>query len=266
MGFFVSINEPFFIFSKIYYMKNIFLLLLIVSVFSVQAQNKEIDTRKNKVIVVESNDRFMIYWGINYNNQNFSQLNNALSNLGSMYEALPKSVASWNLGWIFEDDLVLIKTNIGLGNSIKGKQGKRNTRLSYFSTSMEIGLNFSKNNNNIRIYPTAGLGVAVFSATLNKDLSNINFNDILQNPTIQSNANSTRLTNTFFIYRAGLAVDFFNKKNNHKAVGFFAGYNGSFNNRAWRVNMEQQVANAPSDRLSQFFAGINFLMQSKRRK
>ncbi|MCU0322187.1 MAG: hypothetical protein MUE72_07210 [Chitinophagaceae bacterium] len=245
-------------------MKNTLLLVLTLFTLTVQAQNNEADTTQNKVIVVESNNRFMVYWGTNYNNQNFSQLNNTLSNLGSMYEVLPKNVASWNLGWVFEDDLVLVKTNIGFGNAIKGKKGKRNTRLSYFSSSIELGLNFSKNNNNIRIYPTAGLGVAVFTATINKDLSNINFNDILQNPNIQATTTPTRLTNTFFVYRAGFAVDFFNKKNNNQAIGLFAGYSGSFSKRAWKLNMEQQVGNAPSDGLSQFYAGINLLMQSRK--
>ncbi len=241
-------------------MKKIFICSLLIFPALVFAQKNT-----NSDSVISSNHRFMAYWGVSYNNQSFNNLNTTIASLGNLYEKTPQSIIAWNLGYLNESDLILFKTNIGFGRGTKGNSERKNTVINYFTGSWDIGINLSKGKNT-RISPFAGLGGSSFTVTLNKDLANINFNDVLQSSSIQANTTPVKISNMFFNYRVGLAVDFFNPKNNNQALSLFVLYCGSFKNRSWKVNMEQQVANAPIDGLSQLNAGINFMMQYKRKK
>lgn len=242
-------------------MKNIFLLVLMLFTLTVQAQEQEDSSKKS----FDSSSKFVLFLGIQFNHQSFTNLNARLNSLGALYSELPKGIISSNFGWTTEKNNLLFKSTLSIGRGMKGNPEKRSTILNLVSGSFEWGYNLSKSKNT-RFYPTAGLGVYTFTATLNKDLSNINFNDVLQNPNVQIATNPIKISNTFLNYRVGFEMDFFNKKYSNYGTGFFAGYSGSFNKRAWKLNMEQQVANAPSDGLSQFYAGINLLMQRKKSK
>lgn len=242
-------------------MKKVVIICLVCLPFFVNAQN----TASIKTKADSSNQKVMLYMGVAYQNQSFSGLNTRLASLGAVYSGLPQNLIAFNFGWASVRNNVLTKFNFAIARGIKGDVEKRNSELFSLGSSIDVGYNLSKNKL-IRLYPLVGFGVTSFRATLKKDVSNVSFNDILQNPTVQANTNPIKLATYFVTYRVGFAVDFFNKQNNNLALGLHAGYSGSVKNNTWKVNEDQQISNSPADGLSQFTVGIKFSMQRNRRK
>jgi hypothetical protein len=241
-------------------MKKVVIISLACLPFLVNAQN----TSSTKAKADTSNSKVMLYMGFAYQNQSFNGLNTRLASLGAVYSGLPQSLFGFNFGWVAERKNVLTKFSIGFASGVKGDEAKRNSQVFSLGTSFDVGYNLSKNKL-VRFYPMVGFGATTFLATLKKDISNVSFNDILQNPTVQASTNPVKLSNTIAMYRLGFGVDFFNKQNNNLAFGVYVGYNGSFKTNTWKVNEEQQISNSPADGLSQFIIGINLSMQRNRR-
>ena len=239
-------------------MKKIIISLFLVLPFLIKAQSNEGSKKADTVY------KRIFYFGHTYQNQSFNNLNSRIASLGSAYEKVPQSILGFNTGVISMKNNFLSKINFSLGVRIKGNQEKKNTEIFAFQNTIEFGYNFSKNKN-IRFYPLVGFGVSIFNVKLYKDLSSINFNDVLQSSTIQASTSPVKLANTFANYRVGFEVDFTNKSG-FGEFALLAGYSGSFKQRSWRINKDQQVANAPVEGLSQFFVGLNFLMQRNRKR
>ena len=237
-------------------MKKIIISLFLVLPFLVKAQSNEGSKKADTVY------KRIFYLGYNYQNQSFNNLNSRLASLGSAYEKVPQSIFGFSTGVISMKNNFLSKMNFSFGTAFKRNEEKRNTELFAFQSSIEFGYNFSKNRN-IQFYPLVGIGVSTFNVRLYKDLSSINFNDILQSPTVQASTSPVKLANTFGNYKVGFEVDFLNRSG-FRALAIIAGYSGSFEQSSWKVNKTQEVANAPADGLSQFFVGLNFLMQRNR--
>ena len=237
-------------------MKKIIISLFLVLPFLIKAQSNE--GSKNADTVYKR----IFYLGYNYQNQSFNNLNSRLASLGSAYEKVPQSIFGFSTGVISMKNNFLSKMNFSFGTAFKRNEEKRNTELFAFQSSIEFGYNFSKNRN-IQFYPLIGIGISTFNVRLYKDLSSINFNDVLQSPTVQASTSPVKLANSFGNYKVGFEVDFLNRSG-FRALAIIAGYTGSFEQSSWKVNNTQEVANAPADGLSQFFVGLNFLMQRNR--
>ena len=225
------------------------LTLLICCLFSLNCFGQK-DTAHS------TDDNLHIYFGLGASGQNFSNLSSRIA-ARPEYQGIRKTAAGFNLGWFAETDKMIVDFSLGFGSSFSGNTDTRSTNLINFNSSIKVGYNLSKSSA-IRVYPFVGLGVETFRATFNKDVSAIPFDSVLQSTAWQQKTAPLGFTNTFIVYKAGLSVDFVSKKNSRFSTGLRAGYTGSFGNRAWRINEDQLLSNAPKDKLSSWFVSIQF--------
>jgi hypothetical protein len=225
------------------------LTFLICCFFSLNCFGQKDSTRS-------TDDDLHVYFGMGAFGQNFSNLSSRIATRPE-YQSIRKTGANLSLGWFAQTDKVIVDFAFGFGSSFSGNADTRSTGMVNFNSSVKVGYNLS-NNNAIRIYPFIGLGVDMYRVTFNKDVSAIPFDSVLQSTTWQQKTAPLSFTNTFIVYKAGLSVDFVSKKNNRISTGLRAGYTGSFGNRAWRINDNQLLSNAPKDNLSSWFVSIQF--------
>jgi hypothetical protein len=235
-------------------MKRILLAALLIISITAQAQHH----KKRPVGSTAS-----MYFGMGAAGQSFSQLNSRIAARPEL-QPLRKTQGMFYLGFAKERKNVLFDFNFGVGSSLSGDAERKSSNISMFTSSINIGYNFS-NNKNIRVYPFIGIGGETFMAKFFRDVSAIPFDSVLQNTSWQQRTAPSKFTSNFFTYKLGFAVDFLNKNNPHYAIGLKVGYTGGFKDVSWRVNDNQVLANAPVDRLSGWFASIQF-MRNKRVK
>lgn len=235
-----------------YYMKFIIVVLLLLNTSISFCQGKS------------DSARVFFTYGFGYHHQSFDGLKNRLLNRPE-YERPGNSIFSFNAGWNVERNHLLFDVNFVFGNSFTGDADKRSSSISLFGTGLNLGYNFS-NNQNIRIYPFAGISYNVYMVKLNKDLSAIPFDSVLQSNAVQQRTEPLTFTNGLFCYQAGFGIDFTKQKERYRhSIGIRASYNGSFSREIWRINEIQLLQNGPSDKVSQFNVSLQFGLGRNRR-
>ncbi len=235
-------------------MKKAFTLISLLFFIASSAQN---DTAR-------STDNLHLYFGFGAAGQRFGALNSRIATRPE-YQTLRKTEFAISLGFTRELDRFMLNYNLGIASSLSGDKTKKSSNMAIFSGSVNFGYNLS-NNNKTRIAPFVGFGVETFKATFNKDLSAIPFDSVLQSTSWQQKTLPLSFTNTFFVYRAGLAIDFISKTDSRFATGIRAGYTGSFRTKAWNINEEQSLSNAPADKLSAWFVTVQFMRKIRKHK
>ncbi|MCC6289870.1 MAG: hypothetical protein IT249_18480 [Chitinophagaceae bacterium] len=185
--------------------------------------------------------------------QKFNGLNGRLTNL-PQYKQLKDYTATIGLGWFKERNRVISDAGITLGSSMSARRDEKSSTIRYIGFNANIGYDVLKNEN-ISLFPLVGLGYQGYQAVFYKDNSDVNFNSVLESPVVQQAITPVKFTNGFLVYRAGAGVLFKSPKHS-SSIGLQAGYTGSFQKRAWRTNDGQALANAPQDRISQFYFNV----------
>jgi hypothetical protein len=204
-----------------------------------------------------------LYWGFGYQYQSFGNLSNRIGSRPE-FEKPGSSMANIFLGINKENSGFIRDFQVHFSASTKGDDEKRNTSILGGGAAFTVGYNFSKKAN-FRIYPFVGVSGETYYAKFNRDISSISFDSILVSNTVQQRTEPVSFTNMFFCYQGGIAVDFINTKYRFlRSIGLRASYTGSFKSRNWRVNDNQLIANAPSDRIGQFNGSLLFSFGAKR--
>ncbi len=208
--------------------------------------------------------RVFFTYGFGYHHQSFDGLKNRLTNRPE-YEKPGSSIFSFNAGWNVERNHFLFDANFIFGNSFTGDADKRSSSLGLFGSGLLLGYNFLKNQH-LRFYPFAGLSYHAYIAKLNKDISAIPFDSVLQSNAVQQRTEPLTFTNGFLGYQAGFGIDFMKLKRNYlRSIGIRASYSGSFTREIWRINETQLLQNAPSDKVKQFNVSLQFGLGRNRR-
>lgn len=188
--------------------------------------------------------------------QKFDGLNQRIAS-SSQYELPHDYMGVIQLGMFKNENQFVHQSNFSIGSSTNGDRSKKSTTIRYFGASTDFGYDFVKNPG-FAIYPLVGLGVQWYQARLFRDNSGTNFDNVLQAPELQSNLEPLQLKNFFFNYRLGLGISGGSAKWG-TSVGVQGIYNANFNGtNGWHTNNNQMLANAPRDKLSQFYVGVVF--------
>lgn len=186
--------------------------------------------------------------------QSFDGLNERVAYL-PQYEKLKDHAFTLGLGWNKEINRVVSDAGFTIGSSLSKKKDERSSAIRYLGFNANIGYDLV-NSNMISLYPLVGLGAQAYQAIFNRDVRNVDFDDMLESPAVRNNIEPVRLNNMFFVYRAGIAVSFKSMKHPGHAIGLQAGYTGSFKKNPWRTRSGQLLGNAPEDRVSQFYVSL----------
>jgi len=185
--------------------------------------------------------------------QKFDGLNSRIANF-PQYKEVRNATGVLQLGWFKENHQFISQVNLMAGSSMSGDRNKRSSTIRYLGAGADIGYDFIKSEK-IALFPLVGLGYQAYQARFFRDNSGTDFNDVLNSTGVQNSIKSLDLTNGFFNYRLGIGVAATSAKH-HASIGVQALYTGSFSNRAWHSSQGQLLANAPTDKLSQIYAGL----------
>jgi hypothetical protein len=190
--------------------------------------------------------------------QKFDGLNSRIAN-SPQYKEIRNATGVLQLGWFKEKHQFISQLNLMGGSSMSGDRDKRSSTIRYLGVAADIGYDVLKSNK-IALFPLAGLGYQAYQAKFFRDNSGVNFNDVLGSPSVQNNLKPLTLRNGFFNYRFGLGIAATSERH-HCSIGIQAVYTGGFKEHEWRSSEDQVLANAPSDKLSQIYAGLVFTCQ-----
>ena len=193
--------------------------------------------------------------------QQFKGLNGRVAN-NAQFEQLKDYTATLGLGWQKEHKRVISAGGITLGSSLSRDRDEKSSTIRYGAIYMDLGYDVIKNEN-IMLYPLAGLGFQHYQAIFLKDNRAVLFNDVLRNDESKNSISSVRFNNSFLVYRAGLGFSFKSAKHPGCSIWLQGGFTGSFKNNAWKSNENQVLGNAPVDKINQAFAGITFITTPK---
>jgi hypothetical protein len=172
------------------------------------------------------------------------------------YEQVKDYTALLHLGWLKEYKRFISGPNFMLGSTMTGDRDEKSSTMRFFGIGADFGYDVIASDK-LMLYPLVGLGGEFYQARFYKDNSNVDFDDVLQSPTVQNSVRALGLKNTFVTYKVGVG---FNVKSsgNKGAIGLQASYNGSFQDKAWKSNDGQALGSSPEDRLSRFQLSIIF--------
>lgn len=188
--------------------------------------------------------------GIGVGFQEFDGLNNRIANL-PQYRDLRDYTAVLQLGWMKERNRVISMSNITLGSSMSGDRNRQSSTTRFAGIGADFGYDLLKQDR-VMLYPIAGIGYEWYQARFYRDNSNVNFNDVLTSPIVQTGIAPVAFNNSFFNYKLGMGLNLFAPKEKGASVGLQAAYIGSFQDREWRSKDGQDLNNAPEDRLGRF--------------
>lgn len=202
-----------------------------------------------------------IMHGVGVTFQEFDALNGRIESL-PQYKELRDHMATLQFGVLKEYNRVVSNMVFTAGTSMSGDKGKRSSNLRFLGVSADIGYNVL-NSQRITLYPMAGLGYEKYQARFYKDNSSVDFNNVLQSATEQNNLRPADFKNSFFTYRLGAGFAIKSSKMPSHSIGLQAGYIGSFKDQEWKSGENQELKNAPEDRLRRIYATLTFLCQPK---
>jgi Outer membrane protein beta-barrel domain len=197
--------------------------------------------------------------GIGASFQKFDALNGRVAGF-SEYEPLKDAMGTLQLGWLKERKRFVSGSDIGIGSSMSGDKGKKSSNIRYIGVGADFGYDLIKSDR-ILLYPYAGIGYEWYQARFYKDNSGVDFDDVLDSPNLQNSIRPVNFKNDYFTYRVGLGFQVKSPKNMGSGIGLKAGYTGSFSDREWKSNDNQNLANAPKDGLSRFSVSLVFSHQ-----
>ena len=231
-------------------MKTIVTCILAASSLAAAAQ-EQTQTRSMKKMTWESTN--FINFGASY--QNFNSLNDRVRGF-SQYDQAKDYIGTVQLGGIHKCGQFMSIGTLTIGSNLTGQKEKRSTNVGMLGLAMDFGYDVIKSPK-VDLYPTVGVGIEGYRVRFNRDVSNVSFNDVFTNPGgTEDITRSLTFKNRFWTYRAGLNANFQCKAG--MGIGLQAGYAGSFQDRDWRINGSQKLANAPSDNLVRPYASISF--------
>lgn len=224
--------------------------VLIIFLLTVSLASFSQDSKKSGFIP------YMVH-GIGASFQEFEALDARIAN-HSQYKDLRTVAPTLQLGWLKERNNLISNCAFTLGSSLSGDRDEKSSNLRFFGFSADLGYDVVPGDN-IMLYPMVGLGYEKYQARFFKDNTGVNFDDVLESPTVQNNIRPVDFKNSFFAYRAGLGFVLKAPKHPGHAIGLHAGYIGSFKDKAWRSNEMQELSNAPEDGLGRIYVSLVFL-------
>lgn len=234
-------------------MKKVQLLILLLPAYASMAQmGMGIPPRWQH----DSTSTMSFYKNIGISVQKFDNLDARIKNY-SQYKSLPEVIGTLGIGSIMQKGHFVAINGLTVGYAMNGGRKNKNSTLGFLGINADAGYNFFNKDSRAQIYPAIGLGLEGYRARFNKNVNDVGFNDVLGSNTAQNDIRPVTFTTLFFNYRAGLNLAL-QSKDRTGAIGLQAGYTGSFNDNSWRVNSSQRLDNAPSDKLSRFYANLFF--------
>jgi hypothetical protein len=197
--------------------------------------------------------------GIGATFQQFDGLNSRIAGF-PQYKELRDHMATLQLGWLKERNRLISGFTFTAGTSMSGDRDERSSSIRFLGIGADIGYNVL-NSQRIMVYPLVGIGYEKYQARFFRDNSVVDFNDIVESPTVQNNLRPADFKNSFVTYRAGAGVSLRSPKNPAHSIGLQAGYVGSFKDHEWKSDYNQQVKNAPEDGIGRIFVSLVFLSQ-----
>lgn len=185
--------------------------------------------------------------GIGVGWQDFSGLNDRLEGL-SDYEQLKDLTALLHLGWLKERNRLIANTQLTLGSSLSGDRNEKSSVVHFIGIGADAGYDLLASDR-MMLYPLVGIGYEWYQAKFYRDISALNFDDVVTSPILQNTIKAASFKNDFFTWRAGLGFNILNPKNSNYGIGLQAAYTGSFQNRHWKSNDNLSLNNSPEDRL-----------------
>jgi hypothetical protein len=185
--------------------------------------------------------------------QKFDGLNDRIAGF-PQYKQIRNATGVLQLGTFKESHQFISQMNLMAGSSMSGDRSEKSSTIRYLGAGIDIGYDFIKSEK-VALFPLIGLGYQAYQARFFRDNSAVDFDNVLQSTTTQNNIKPLDLTNGFFNYRLGIGLAATSAKY-HCSIGVQAMYVGSFQDRAWRSGDAQTLSNAPSDGLSQIYAGL----------
>jgi hypothetical protein len=186
--------------------------------------------------------------------QEFDGLNSRIDN-NNAYRTLRDYTALLHLGFMKERNRFISMINLGLGSTMSGDRQRRSSTVRFIGVGADIGYDLVAAER-VMFYPLVGLGYEWYQAKFFRDVSNLSFNEVIQNPLVQPAISPIAFTNSFFNYKVGLGVNLFAPHDGGASIGLQAAYVGSFQDREWRSREGQELGNAPEDRLGRFQVSI----------
>lgn len=193
-------------------------------------------------------------FGIGVGFQDFEAINNRIENY-PQYKQLRDVTGLLQLGWIKEKRRVISIFNVMAGSTMSGDRDKRSSVVKFIGVQGDIGYDVIKNDR-VMLYPYAGIGYEWYKARFFRDVSSVEFDDVLENVNTRDAIKSTDLKNAFFLYQVGLGFAVKNPRNPNKLIGIQAAYSGSFEDRTWRSNENQVLTGSPEDDLGRFHISL----------
>jgi len=191
--------------------------------------------------------------GIGISFQQFSGLNTRIAAY-PQYKALRDQMGTLSLGSRNVKGQFISEFTLTGASSMSGNRNKRSSTIRSLGVQMNLGYDFIRSEK-FMLSPLAGIGFEGYQAKFYKDNSAVNFNDVLNSSNTQQSISAVKFTNSFVTYNLGLGFNVKPAKCNG-TIGIQASYTGSYNDRAWRGGDRQELANAPTDRLSRFQVGL----------
>ena len=239
-------------FTRIYHLNNTFMkivlsiLMLSICVCSLAQNEKK----------WENIPQGTVGFGVSF--QKFDDLNSRIAN-NSKYESLKDYTGTLQLGWLKERNRVISDFGVFVGSSLSGDSHKKSSVIRYIGLGANIGYDLLESERYL-LYPLAGVGYQWYQAKMYTDNSSVPFDEILESPESQNAVRSVGFKNSFFTYNVGFGFAIKSAKSHCGSIGLKATYTGSFQDRTWKSNENQELGNAPKDGLSQFNVGLVFAM------
>ncbi len=232
-------------------MKSIILVSLVALSFSLSAQDKmdkttTMDKKKAEVWLVR---------GIGVSFQKFESLNSRIAGL-PQYEGLKDNIWTLSLGSMHVMKNVVSQITATAGSTMSGHRDKKSSALRFLSGGFDLGYDVVPADK-IMLYPMVGVGVEAYQALFYKDVSGVNFDDVLGSSAVQNNIRSVKFNNVFATYRLGLGFALKSPKG-CGTIGIQAGYTGSFKDKSWKSSENQSLNGAPVDNLSRLNISLVF--------
>ncbi|MBK7433175.1 MAG: hypothetical protein IPI66_04210 [Chitinophagaceae bacterium] len=198
--------------------------------------------------------------GIGVSFQQFSGLNSRVAAF-PQYKTLRDQMGTLSLGSRNVNKQFISEFTVNGASSMSGNRNKKSSTIRSLGAQINLGYDFIRAEK-FMLYPLAGIGFEGYQAKFYKDNSAVNFNDVLNSTTTQQSITAVKFTNSFVTYNLGMGFSVKPAKCDG-AIGIQASYTGSFKDRAWKGGDRQELANAPTDRLSRFQVGLVFSSVTK---
>ena len=229
--------------------------IILISLFTLSLSLSAQDTMHKKSAMERKNFSAWLSRGLGVSFQKFEGLNSRLAEF-PQYESLKDHMWTISLGSMHVRNNFISQITGTAGSTMTGHRDKKSSTLRFLSGGIDFGYDVIPADR-IMLYPMVGAGVEAYQALFFKDVSGVDFDDVLGSSTVQNDIRSVKFNNSFATYRLGLGFALKSPKC-HGTIGLQAGYIGSFSNKSWRSSENQSLNGAPVDNLSRFNVSLVF--------